>query len=53
MKTSSFFGEGKDVAKEVEACIKSLDDYFLLVNTMVENESMIAQYKLIGEAKIW
>ena len=42
MKPSSFSGEGKDVAKEAEAWVKSLDDYFLLVNTTIENESMIA-----------
>ena len=53
MKPASFLGEGKDVAKEAEAWIKALDDYFLLINTSVENESMIARYKLIGEAKLW
>ena len=41
MKPSSFAGEGKDVAKEVEAWIESLDGYFLLVNMMVENENMV------------
>ena len=53
MKPSSFCGEGKDVAKETEAWIKALDDYFLLINTAVENKSMIVRYKLIGEAKLW
>ena len=53
MRPESFSGEGKDVAKEAEAWIEALDDYFLLVNTSAENESMIARYKLIGEAKLW
>ena len=53
MKPSSFSGEGKDVAKEAKAWVESLDDYFLLVNTTAENESMIARYKLVGEAKLW
>ena len=53
MKPSSFYGEGKDVAKEAKVWVKSLDNYFLLVNMTVENKSMIARYKLIGEAKIW
>ena len=53
MKPSSFFGEEKDVAKEAEAWIEALDDYFLLINTLAENESMIAWYKLVGEAKLW
>ena len=53
MKPSSFSGEGKDVAKEAKAWIKALDDYFLLINTSAENKSMIARYKLIGEAKLW
>ena len=41
------------MTKEAKAWIESLDDYFLLVNTIAENESMIAQYKLVGEAKLW
>ena len=53
MKPSSFFGEGKEVAKEAKAWIKSLDNYFVLINMSAENESMIAKYKLIGEAKLW
>ena len=53
MKPSSFFGQGKDVAKEAEPWIEALDDYFLLINTSIENESMIARYKLIGKAKLW
>ena len=53
MNPSSFFGEGKDVAKEAEAWIEALDDYFMLINTSAKNESMIARYKLTGEAKLW
>ena len=41
------------MAKEAKSWIKSLDDYFLLVNTRTKNESMIARYKLFGEAKLW
>ena len=53
MKPSSFFGEGKDVSKEAEAWIEALHDFFLLINTSAENESMIARYKLTREAKLW
>ena len=53
MKPSSFYGEGKDVAKEAKSWIEALDDYFLLINTSAENESMIAKNKLTGDAKLW
>ena len=53
MKPSSFSGEGKDVAKEAKVWIEALDDYFLLINMLAENESMIARYKLTEEAKLW
>ena len=44
---------GKDVAKEVEAWVESLDDYFLLVNLMAKNEFMIVWYKPFNEIKLW
>ena len=30
-----------------------MDDYFFLISTIAKIESMIATYKLIGEAKLW
>ena len=53
MEPSYFFGKGKYVAKEAKACVKSLDDYFLLVNTTAENEFLINWYKIVSEAKLW
>ena len=38
MKPSSFFEEEKDVAKETEAWIKALDDYFLLINMSTKKQ---------------
>lgn len=54
MKPSSFSRKRKGIAKEAKVQIQALDDYYLLlVNTLAKHQSMIACYKLMGNAKLW
>lgn len=53
MQPPSFMGEEKDIAKEEEAWIKAMDDYFTSTKTTTANRSMLAFFCLLGEAKLW
>ncbi|MCO5601974.1 hypothetical protein L7F22_056101 [Adiantum nelumboides] len=49
----NFKGEGATVERDVEVWIKAMDDYFKLVRTQPQNQTMLAMFKLTGDAKIW
>ena len=53
MQLPSFKGEGLDVEKDVEAWIETMDDYFTAARTTAANRSMLALFRLSGEAKLW
>ena len=53
MQPPSFKGEGMDIEKEAESWIETMDDYFTAVGTTATNRSMLALFRLSGEAKLW
>ena len=48
-----FKGEGKDVEKDAEVWIEAMDDYFSNAGTTPANQSMLARFRLQGDAKLW
>ena len=53
MQPPSFKGEGTDIEKKAEAWIETMDDYFTVAGTTAANRSMLALFRLSGEAKLW
>ena len=46
----NFKGEGKDVERDAEVWIETMDDYFNIAHTSTKNLGML---KLVGDAKLW
>ena len=49
----TFKGEGKDIEQDAEVWIEAMDDYFSTAGTMPANQSMLAQFRLQGNTKLW
>ena len=48
-----FKGEGKDVERDAEVWIEAMDDYFSNAGTAPANQSMLARFRLQGDANLW
>ena len=53
MQPSSFKGEGSKIERDAEIWIESMDDYFSAAGTTPANRSMLARFRLTGNAKLW
>ncbi|MCO5588439.1 hypothetical protein L7F22_042395 [Adiantum nelumboides] len=49
----NFKGEGVNVECDVEAWLEAMDDYFDATSTQPENQTMLAMFRLTGDAKSW
>ncbi|MCO5583404.1 hypothetical protein L7F22_037315 [Adiantum nelumboides] len=50
---SNFKGEGANVERNAEVWLEALDDYFEATRTHLQNQMMLAMFRLTGDAKIW
>ncbi|MCO5552474.1 hypothetical protein L7F22_005986 [Adiantum nelumboides] len=50
---SNFKGEGVNVECNAEVWLEAMDDYFDAAGTQPENQTMLAIFRLTGDAKIW
>src|SRR5277367_243753 len=48
-----FKGEGKDIERDAKVWIEAMDDYFSTAGTSPANQSMLARFRLQGDAKLW
>ncbi|MCO5556901.1 hypothetical protein L7F22_010455 [Adiantum nelumboides] len=49
----NFKGEGVNVERDAEVWLEAMDDYFEAVGTHPQNQTMLAMFRLTGDAKIW
>ncbi|MCO5608332.1 hypothetical protein L7F22_062539 [Adiantum nelumboides] len=49
----NFKGEGANVERDAEVWLEAMDDYFEAGETHPQNQTMLAMFRLIGDAKIW
>ncbi|MCO5572379.1 hypothetical protein L7F22_026132 [Adiantum nelumboides] len=49
----NFKGKGVNVEQDVEVWLEAMDDYFEAAGTHPQNQTMLAMFRLTGDAKIW
>ncbi|MCO5566436.1 hypothetical protein L7F22_020113 [Adiantum nelumboides] len=49
----NFKGKGVNVERDAEVWLEAMDDYFEAVGTHPQNQTMLAMFRLTGNAKIW
>ncbi|MCO5549145.1 hypothetical protein L7F22_002611 [Adiantum nelumboides] len=49
----NFMGEGVNVERDAEVCLEAMDEYFEAAETHPQNQTMLAVFRLTGDAKIW
>ena len=49
----SFNGEGPKVEQDAEVWVEAMTDYFSAAGTTPSNQSMLARFRLTGDAKLW
>ncbi|MCO5563369.1 hypothetical protein L7F22_017010 [Adiantum nelumboides] len=49
----NFKGEGVNVECDAEVWLEEMDDYFNAAGTQPKNQTMLAMFRLTGDAKIW
>ncbi|MCO5558224.1 hypothetical protein L7F22_011803 [Adiantum nelumboides] len=49
----NFKGEGVNVEQDAEVWLEAMDDYFEATRTHPQNQTMLAMFRLTGDAKIW
>ncbi|MCO5606457.1 hypothetical protein L7F22_060645 [Adiantum nelumboides] len=49
----NFKGEGVNVERDAEVWLEAMDDYFEAAGTHPQNQTMLAMFRLTGDAKIW
>ncbi|MCO5546987.1 hypothetical protein L7F22_000427 [Adiantum nelumboides] len=49
----NFKGEGLNVERDTKVWLEAMDDYFDAASTQPENQTMLAMFRLTGDAKNW
>ncbi|MCO5577038.1 hypothetical protein L7F22_030860 [Adiantum nelumboides] len=49
----NFKGEGVNVEQDAEVWLEAMDDYFEAAGIHPQNQTMLAMFRLTGDAKIW
>ncbi|MCO5572688.1 hypothetical protein L7F22_026447 [Adiantum nelumboides] len=49
----NFKGGGVNVERDAEVWLEAMDDYFEAAGTHLQNQTMLAMFRLTGNAKIW
>ncbi|MCO5575330.1 hypothetical protein L7F22_029130 [Adiantum nelumboides] len=49
----NFKGKGVNVERDAEVWLEAMDDYFESAGTHPQNQTMLAMFRLTGDAKIW
>ncbi|MCO5593809.1 hypothetical protein L7F22_047827 [Adiantum nelumboides] len=52
-KPPNFKGEGVNVERDAEVWLEAMDDYFEAAGTHPPKQTMLAMFRLTGDAKIW
>ncbi|MCO5609994.1 hypothetical protein L7F22_064229 [Adiantum nelumboides] len=52
-QSPNFKMEGANVERDAEVWLEAMDDYFEVAGTHPQNQTMLAMFKLIRDAKIW
>ncbi|MCO5587535.1 hypothetical protein L7F22_041485 [Adiantum nelumboides] len=53
LEPPNFKGEGFNVERDAEMWLEAMDNYFEAAGTHPQNQTMLAMFRLIGDAKIW